>query len=29
MKRLGMQVWRDHRGSANTTNWVPPSGWSC
>jgi len=29
MKPLGMQVWCEHSRSANTTNWVPSSGWSC
>jgi len=29
MKPLGMQVRRDHPNPANTTNWVPSSGWSC
>jgi len=28
MKPLGKQVWRDHPSPANTTNWVPFSGWS-
>jgi len=29
MEPLGMQVWCDHPSPANTTNWVPSSGWSC
>jgi len=29
MEPLAMQVWRNHPSPANTTNWVPSSGWSC